>query len=89
MNIQSTVMSEGFALNVSIRGNGRPILVVGSSIYYPRLFSEQLYTSFQLIFLDHRGFVKPLVHWSRKNTRWIRFWMISKRQDKRWNWRIL
>ncbi|WP_339295295.1 alpha/beta hydrolase [Paenibacillus sp. FSL W7-1279] len=59
MNIQSTVMSEGFALNVSIRGNGRPILVVGSSIYYPRLFSEQLYTSFQLIFLDHRGFVKP------------------------------
>lgn len=60
MSIQSTVMSEGFALNVSIRGNGRPILVVGSSIYYPRLFSEQLYTSFQLIFLDHRGFVKPL-----------------------------
>ncbi|OIB03415.1 alpha/beta hydrolase [Paenibacillus sp. LC231] len=59
MNIQSTVMSEGFALNVSIRGNGRPILVVGSSIYYPRLFSEQPYTSFQLIFLDHRGFVKP------------------------------
>lgn len=59
MNIQSTVMSEGFALNVSIRGNGRPILVVGSSIYYPRLFSEQLYNSFQLIFLDHRGFVKP------------------------------
>jgi proline iminopeptidase len=59
MNIQSTVMSEGFALNVSIRGNGKPILVVGSSIYYPRLFSEQLYTSFQLIFLDHRGFVKP------------------------------
>ncbi|MCT1402464.1 alpha/beta hydrolase [Paenibacillus sp. p3-SID867] len=59
MNIQSTVMSEGFAMNVSIRGNGRPILVVGSSIYYPRLFSEQLYTSFQLIFLDHSGFVKP------------------------------
>lgn len=59
MSIQSTVISEGFALNVSIRGNGRPILVVGSSIYYPRLFSEQLYTSFQLIFLDHRGFVKP------------------------------
>lgn len=59
MNIQSTVMSEGFALNVSIRGNGKPILVVGSSIYYPRLFSEQLYTSFQLIFLDHRGFVNP------------------------------
>lgn len=59
MNIQSTVMGEGFALNVSIRGNGRPILVVGSSIYYPRLFSEQLYNSFQLIFLDHRGFVKP------------------------------
>lgn len=59
MNTRDTVMSEGFALNVSIRGNGKPILVVGSSVYYPRLFSEQLYTSFQLIFLDHRGFVEP------------------------------
>lgn len=59
MSTQDTIMSEGFALNVSIHGNGKPILVVGSSVYYPRLFSEQLYTSFQLIFLDHRGFVKP------------------------------
>ncbi|MGG3280197.1 alpha/beta fold hydrolase [Paenibacillus solani] len=59
MNTQGTIMSEGFALNVSIHGNGKPILVVGSSVYYPRLFSEQLYSSFQLIFLDHRGFVQP------------------------------
>ncbi|MDH6671187.1 proline iminopeptidase [Paenibacillus sp. LBL] len=59
MHTQRTIMSDGFALNVSIHGRGMPILVVGSSIYYPRLFSELLYTQFQLIFLDHRGFVKP------------------------------
>jgi len=28
-------------------------------VYYPRLFSENLSQHFQLIFLDHRGFVKP------------------------------
>lgn len=59
MNTQSTIMSDGLVLNVSIHGSGMPILVVGSRIYYPRLFSERLYTQFQLIFLDHRGFVKP------------------------------
>lgn len=42
-----------------MKGQGKPILVVGSSVYYPRLFSENLYKHFQFIFLDHRGFVKP------------------------------
>lgn len=31
----------------------------GKQRLLPRLFSELLYTSFQLIFLDHRGFVEP------------------------------
>lgn len=59
MNRNGTIMSGGFALNYAVRGQGQPILAVGSSVYYPRLFSEHFYTAFQLIALDHRGFVKP------------------------------
>lgn len=59
MNKNQSVISDGFELNYCIKGHGKPMLVVGSSIYYPRLFSENLYEKFQFIFLDHRGFVKP------------------------------
>ncbi|WP_232697388.1 alpha/beta fold hydrolase [Brevibacillus daliensis] len=50
---------DGFKLNYYVKGTGKPIVVVGSSMYYPHLFSEDLYETFQFIFLDHRGFVKP------------------------------
>jgi len=53
------IICDGFELNYCIQGQGQPILVVGSSIYYPRLFSENFSQHFQLIFLDHRGFGKP------------------------------
>jgi proline iminopeptidase len=53
------IISDGFVLRYSIKGQGKPILVVGSNVYYPRLFSDDLYKQFQFIFLDHRGFVKP------------------------------
>ena len=59
MNKNQRVISDGFELNYCIKGRGTPILVVGSSVYYPRLFSENLYEKFQFIFLDHRGFVAP------------------------------
>ncbi|MCR8982022.1 alpha/beta fold hydrolase [Brevibacillus laterosporus] len=59
MNEYKSVSSDGFELNYCIKGFGKPVLVVGSSIYYLRLFSEDLYKKFQFIFLDHRGFVKP------------------------------
>lgn len=48
---------DGFNLNYSIEGKGIPTLVIGSSIYYPRTFSENLRQPLQLIFIDHRGFV--------------------------------
>ncbi len=52
------MVCDGFELNYCIKGQGQPILIVGSSIYYPRLFSQELSQHFQLIFLDHRGFGK-------------------------------
>ncbi|WP_369899602.1 alpha/beta fold hydrolase [Bacillus manliponensis] len=57
--MKKTIMRDGFTFNCWVKGSGKPILVVGSSIYYPRLFSETMYEAFQFIFIDHRGFVKP------------------------------
>src|SRR5262249_56483249 len=37
-------------------GRGPPCLVVGSSVYYPRVFSQGLRARLQLIFLDLRHF---------------------------------
>ncbi|MCR8853574.1 alpha/beta fold hydrolase [Lysinibacillus fusiformis] len=59
MTRDQKIICDGFELHYCIKGQGEPILVVGSSVYYPRLFSENLSKHFQLIFLDHRGFVKP------------------------------
>lgn len=35
-----------------------PIFVLGSAIYYPRLFQHALFKNLHLIFIDHRGFTK-------------------------------
>ncbi|MFJ7731700.1 alpha/beta hydrolase [Lysinibacillus sp. NPDC097231] len=59
MKNNQSIFSEGFDLKYCVKGRGKQILVVGSSVYYPRLFSEHVYKHFQFIFLDHRGFVKP------------------------------
>lgn len=51
--------SDGFDLSYRIEGEGAPILVIGSAVYYPRLFSSDIKQKYQWIFADHRGFVKP------------------------------
>ena len=48
-----------FTLRYRIEGNGPPALVVGSSQYYPRVFSSALRRSLRLVFLDNRGFAPP------------------------------
>ncbi|WP_151734221.1 alpha/beta fold hydrolase ['Paenibacillus yunnanensis' Narsing Rao et al. 2020] len=55
-----TVHCGGYKFNYYRRGSGIPVLVIGSSIYYPRLFPGERYAGCELIFLDHRGFVQPL-----------------------------
>lgn len=45
-----------FDLGYRVEGQGRNVLVVGSSIYYPRTFSAELRRHFKLAFVDHRGF---------------------------------
>ncbi|MGE7114089.1 alpha/beta hydrolase [Lysinibacillus sp. NPDC047702] len=54
----NNINCEGFDLTYCVKGQGKQIVVIGSSVYYPRLFSENLYKHFQFYFLDHRGFVQ-------------------------------
>lgn len=49
---------DGFKLKYQIEGKGIPALIIGSELYYSRVFSPQLRNELQLIFIDHRGFVK-------------------------------
>lgn len=51
-----TVGVEGAQLRYRIEGRGQPCLVIGSSIYYPRVFSEELRSHLRLVFVDLRHF---------------------------------
>ncbi|PZD96985.1 alpha/beta hydrolase [Paenibacillus sambharensis] len=59
---QGVIMRDGFELSYRIEGSGVPVLVIGSSIYYPRLFAGAASDGLQFIHLDHRGFIKPPAH---------------------------
>jgi proline iminopeptidase len=56
---RGTVRSGAFDLGYSVEGSGRPALVIGSSVYYPRVFSADLRRHLRLAFVDHRGFARP------------------------------
>lgn len=56
--MRGTIPSGGFDLAYSVEGQGTPAIVIGSAVYYPRTFSQNLRKSLRLIFVDHRGFAK-------------------------------
>lgn len=45
-----------FQLPYVIEGTGPSAIVIGSSRYYPRAFSQNLRKHLRLVFMDHRGF---------------------------------
>jgi proline iminopeptidase len=49
---------EGTRLNYVIEGKGKTCLVIGSSVYYPRTFSENLKNNFRFVFVDTRHYVQ-------------------------------
>lgn len=53
------VKSRGFNLGYRIEGIGPNALVIGSSIYYPQVFSESLRHHLRFIFVDMRAFAPP------------------------------
>jgi len=59
MNEQGTIVVDGYPLRYRIEGEGTTVVVIGSATFYPRLFSERIRRSLRLVFVDHRGFVRP------------------------------
>lgn len=55
------INTKTYKLNYFQRGDTtkKPIIVIGSSIYYPRLFEDKVFENLNLIFIDHRGFAVP------------------------------
>ncbi len=51
-----SIAAGDFNLQYRIEGSGIPTLVIGSSAYYSRVFSENLRSQLRMVFLDHRGF---------------------------------
>lgn len=50
---------ESYKLHYHIEGSGPDTLVIGSALYYPRSFSQNLRKSLRLHFVDYRGFAQP------------------------------
>jgi proline iminopeptidase len=53
---RGTIRSGNYTLGYAVEGEGTPAFVIGSAVYYPRVFSQRLRQSLKLIFADHRGF---------------------------------
>ena len=54
--LSGTIAVEGAKLEYRIQGSGPTCLVIGSSIYYPRTFSDDLRERLRLVFVDLRHF---------------------------------
>jgi proline iminopeptidase len=54
---RGTITIDGVRLNYVAEGKGTPCLVIGSSVYYPRIYSQQLRKSLRLYFVDMRWYV--------------------------------
>ena len=54
-----SIVTGPYRLRYRIEGRGIPTLVIGNSIYYPRIFSSTLRGHLRMVFIDHRGFAPP------------------------------
>jgi len=60
--IQSGVVEfEGISFHYVREGKGDPIVVIGSSVYYPRAFSKDFKDQFEMVFVDSRHFIPSYV----------------------------
>ncbi|MBK9389490.1 MAG: alpha/beta hydrolase [Bacteroidetes bacterium] len=55
---KESIIIDGTELNCVIEGTGKPVLVIGSSVYYPRTFSSELRNHLRFYFVDMRWFAK-------------------------------
>ena len=54
--IRDSIQRDGFKLRYHIEGEGIPVLVCGSAIYYERTFPKDLIDQCQMIYFDNRVF---------------------------------
>ena len=54
---QGVIESDGIQFKYVRQGKGEPLLVVGSSVYYPRAYSDSLRDNYEMIFIDSRHFI--------------------------------
>lgn len=54
---EGAVTIDGFPLQYIRQGGGEPLLIIGSAIYYPRAFSKELESRYEMIYIDSRHFV--------------------------------
>jgi len=47
-----------FEIRYVIEGQGQPAIVIGSSLYYPKSFSQNLCEHLRIAFIDWLGFAK-------------------------------
>lgn len=57
-SIKDSIEIDGFKLKYRSEGSGPDVLIIGSSIYYPRSFSQNLRKFLRLHFVDYRGFAE-------------------------------
>jgi len=55
------IQIDGSTLNYVIEGSGKPCLVIGSSVYYPKTFSKDLRKHLKMYFVDLKWFAKGYV----------------------------
>ncbi len=58
LETEGTISLGDINLKYKIEGTGKPCLVIGSSIYYPRTFSTELRENLQMHFVDMRWFAE-------------------------------
>ncbi len=58
MENEGSIDIDGFKLRYRTEGAGPDVLVIGSSIYYPRSFSQNLRKFLRFHFVDYRGFAE-------------------------------
>src|SRR2546427_2912464 len=53
-----SINREGFELRYVVDGKGIPAIVIGSSLYYPKSFSQDIRENLRMAFIDWRGFAE-------------------------------
>src|SRR5947209_20294416 len=51
---RGVISREGFELTWVRQGSGPPLIVVGSAIYYQRVFPDQIQQQFEIFYFDSR-----------------------------------